>query len=572
MTFDSEPFAATGGATGEGDGAGCFQGSLLGQYLAILMMMHGVFGAAVWAVSYPVSPQTWLVVLAGAWVAVRAAGAFRGRWFSPLVTLGLLAAVGTAVLASASPAVFVLAAPPVFVAMLVITFVADLGDAGVAAPLAALVHRVGWPRLTFIILAVIFVGYMIVLPTGFWIYEQTHPPESGRVLEDLTYGEQVRIQCMKAMTAMIFFAIGAAVGSYLNVVAYRLPQGESVVSRSSRCPRCETEIRRQDNVPILGWMLLNGKCRACRAPISSRYPIVEVICAAIFLLFYFVELISGGVNIPVRQPNFHGGVVWIIFYQQWDVIRLYCYHCLAISTAFAFALMDHDRQRAPVSSVAIAVGLLLAPVVIWPELLPIPLFYAASVWLQPPWLQAAVTALVGGASGAVLGWLVAWAIDLGGAADRGRARVQLAVCLAVVGMSVGWQASIAVIAFALGMSIVLRLVFSRQSQQPPVGMGLLVLVAFVIHHALWRFVITHAADWWPSHRTTPIGWVVVATSLVMLVAFGRLLARSNAPPAANEPLAHVEGESLYFHPDAASSDVSLPTSEAPNSESRPGSW
>lgn len=83
--------------------------------------------------------------------------------------------------------------------------------------------------------------------------------------------------------ALIFLA-GLAIGSFLNVVAHRLPRGESLVTPPSRCPRCETPIRWYDNVPVLGWLLLRGRCRACGEPISWRYPAVELATGVLFAL------------------------------------------------------------------------------------------------------------------------------------------------------------------------------------------------------------------------------------------------------------------------------------------------
>ena len=77
--------------------------------------------------------------------------------------------------------------------------------------------------------------------------------------------------------------LGAAVGSFLNVVAYRLPRGESLVSPRSRCPSCDTPIGPFDNVPVLSWLLLRGRCRSCGERISSRYPLVEALTAAVFV-------------------------------------------------------------------------------------------------------------------------------------------------------------------------------------------------------------------------------------------------------------------------------------------------
>src|SRR5215218_1230071 len=75
---------------------------------------------------------------------------------------------------------------------------------------------------------------------------------------------------------------GLVVGSFLNVVAYRLPRGESLVRPGSRCPACGVAIRPYDNVPVLSWLVLRGRCRNCRAPISARYPLVELVTAGLY--------------------------------------------------------------------------------------------------------------------------------------------------------------------------------------------------------------------------------------------------------------------------------------------------
>ena len=77
------------------------------------------------------------------------------------------------------------------------------------------------------------------------------------------------------VVALIFLA-GLAIGSFLNVVAYRLPRGESLASPPSHCPSCDTPIKWYDNVPVLGWLMLRGRCRSCGEPISWRYPVVEL--------------------------------------------------------------------------------------------------------------------------------------------------------------------------------------------------------------------------------------------------------------------------------------------------------
>jgi leader peptidase (prepilin peptidase) / N-methyltransferase len=78
------------------------------------------------------------------------------------------------------------------------------------------------------------------------------------------------------------FLFGLAIGSFLNVVIYRVPRHQSIVSPRSACPRCATPIRERDNVPVVSWLILRGKCRTCREPISLRYPLIELTCAALF--------------------------------------------------------------------------------------------------------------------------------------------------------------------------------------------------------------------------------------------------------------------------------------------------
>jgi len=86
-----------------------------------------------------------------------------------------------------------------------------------------------------------------------------------------------------AFLLAFFAAAGAVAGSFANVCIHRLPRGESVVHPPSRCPRCGARVAWHDNVPVLSWLLLGGRCRACRAPISLRYPLVEAAGAALFL-------------------------------------------------------------------------------------------------------------------------------------------------------------------------------------------------------------------------------------------------------------------------------------------------
>jgi len=113
--------------------------------------------------------------------------------------------------------------------------------------------------------------------------------------------------------------LGLVLGSFLNVVVWRVPRGESVVRPPSACPACGHRIRARDNVPVLGWLLLRGQCRDCGSPISARYPLVEALCAALF------------------------AVMVLRFGADWE---LPAYLYLA-AVGLALALIDLDTKRLP---------------------------------------------------------------------------------------------------------------------------------------------------------------------------------------------------------------------------------
>lgn len=141
---------------------------------------------------------------------------------------------------------------------------------------------------------------------------------------------------------VFLFALGACVGSFLNVVVWRLPRGESLVLPPSHCPKCGHHLAWYDNIPILGWVFLSGRCRYCKEKISPRYPIVELITALIFagcylLLFVaqigpvaakntFVPSPTGGVMLEPLNPVAH-----------WPLLLLYL---VILSCLLAASLID----------------------------------------------------------------------------------------------------------------------------------------------------------------------------------------------------------------------------------------
>ena len=91
---------------------------------------------------------------------------------------------------------------------------------------------------------------------------------------------------MEVILIVMMFLLGTAIGSFLNVVIYRIPEGESIVFPSSRCQSCHTPLKWYHNIPLFSWIFLGGKCSFCKEPISKQYPFVELITGLIFVVLF----------------------------------------------------------------------------------------------------------------------------------------------------------------------------------------------------------------------------------------------------------------------------------------------
>jgi prepilin signal peptidase PulO-like enzyme (type II secretory pathway) len=166
------------------------------------------------------------------------------------------------------------------------------------------------------------------------------------------------------LTASWFAVVGACIGSFLNVVAYRMPRRMSVVWKPSHCPNCGHYIRARDNLPVLGWLLLRGRCRDCQAPISPRYAIVEAIMGAAFFVLAYVELSTGGANLP-------GGPIALplsLAYLEnppWPLLLTFAFHATLLCFLMAAALIALDEGLAPVTLLLFAAAVVVAATLHW---------------------------------------------------------------------------------------------------------------------------------------------------------------------------------------------------------------
>jgi leader peptidase (prepilin peptidase)/N-methyltransferase len=143
---------------------------------------------------------------------------------------------------------------------------------------------------------------------------------------------------MNIVLLLLLILVSLSVGSFLNVVIHRLPRGESLVSPRSQCPSCNEPIRFYDNIPLLSFLILDGKCRHCGAPISWRYPIVEGFTALIILSLFtvygwsghffafgilmlilipisFIDLETGFIPDKLTFPAFVIGIIFLVVFQ-----------------------------------------------------------------------------------------------------------------------------------------------------------------------------------------------------------------------------------------------------------------
>ncbi len=245
------------------------------------------------------------------------------------------------------------------------------------------------------------------------------------------------------LIAVWIFATGGAIGSFLNVVVYRLPAGLSLSWPGSFCPQCKHPIRWHDNVPVLGWILLRGRCRDCRRPIPLRYPAVEALVAGLYLLLGVVEGLGGAANLPVRPVPVAGGVIGPALGSA-QVAGLLAWHLLLISTLLPAALIEYDGQRVPrrLFGPALVVGLVGSAC--WGWLHPVP---AIGVGWRPA--AGLLDALVGLVAGGLLGLAGRW---LSG--PKNDDSVPLAG--AVVGLFLGWQAAVVIVVPSLAAAAVAR--------------------------------------------------------------------------------------------------------------------
>lgn len=316
-----------------------------------------------------------------------------------------------------------------------------------------------------------------------------------------------------ALLLLWLFSVGACVGSFLNVVIYRLPIGMNLVHPPSRCPRCLHGIRSLDNIPILGWFKLRGRCRDCGLPISFRYPLVEMIVGTLFVVVALSESFTTYSIAP--QSYFTRPAL-----TQFEPIPLwltYSLHVLLLTTLVAAAGMEIDGSRIPWTLFA---PVLLAGVVMsafYPEIHRLPW---RSDWDVVNWRAGLLDSFSGLAVGTLLGLAIAEGWWIGGS-RRIWPRFSPVLLFASIGLVFGWQFVVHLAAVTMLVVMLLNLIGQATGGYVFIPItaiaGGLVLAAIVVWNTDFWITLARAPTW-----SIPISLVVTAIAA--------WLARTFAPP------------------------------------------
>ena len=180
------------------------------------------------------------------------------------------------------------------------------------------------------------------------------------------------------MVFLFVFVFGACIGSFLNVLVYRLPAGMSLIRPGSHCPKCGHPIRPYDNVPVLGWLMLRGRCRDCKEPISARYPIVELLTALLFLAVAVAEQNSITTHRPSPPESTQAHAeeaepsTVLPTISEAEIAGRYFYRVFLISGLWAAVLMQLDDKRIPRAFFLVLLVAGFLPPILWPRFHPIP--------------------------------------------------------------------------------------------------------------------------------------------------------------------------------------------------------
>jgi len=385
-----------------------------------------------------------------------------------------------------------------------------------------------------------------VVVTSLILASADRPPEVGELL--LARGAEVII------VLWVLWA-SCSIGSFLNVVAWRMPRGQSIGGRSI-CPHCGSKLPARDNIPVLSYLALGGRCRACAASISIRYPLVELLVGVSITAVVVGELF--GFSLPHRSVHDLVRPSWAVPVSA-PLVATTIHHAVALSVVWACGVIRLDGYQLPTQLVWVGMLLIVVPMLVFPELMIVP-WQAdiAAAWrsLDASHIDALLRVITAVAAGVFWGRLLGQSF-CGGADPKldplGKSTARLIDLIAILTIAiivVGWQASPGLLVITMLLAIAskpLPLSYARQSadqrdvvpsgdasdnglagsgtrqgfppaahQGPPDPLARFAIalpIALTVQLAAWRPL--HEAAWYPSDGSSP--WVFLGWSLLVVV-------------------------------------------------------
>ncbi len=366
-------------------------------------------------------------------------------------------------------------------------------------------RRPNWPY------RIAWLGIGLALLAYVGVQTASHAWSMGRRSYGIDWQLSFVASLFDATIAVFFFVVGACIGSFLNVVAYRLPLGRYIGGHSA-CPYCQTPIDGVDNVPFLAWIKLRGRCRTCRLPISIQYPLIEISVAVVFLIVYLSEFASGGANLPsIGNAVGRGGILRVSITPTL-VMRSFIYLFL-LSSLIAAALIAIKRRRAPPSLFVWGALPLVCLALIMPSTLVVPWRVAQGLGPVEARLDSFVTLLSGAVAGVALARLLSplaypgFDRSLMSSDAMSSGARQFILAMALAGAAVGWQSSVAlvwcVVLCALVGALAISWIFGSRHNEPsrlnkvePYDLTVWVWLGLLLFRANWSRI--NSLQLWPE--------------------------------------------------------------------------
>lgn len=276
------------------------------------------------------------------------------------------------------------------------------------------------------------------------------------------------------LSCALVVALGAIIGSFLNVVIHRLPREESIVFPNSRCPACATAIKAYDNIPVISWVVLRGRCRSCSSPISARYPGVELLTG----LLYGAVFLRDGLSYAL----------------PFDLIFMTMLIALIFIDAEHMILPDAINYPGMVFAILARLALpYLTGTPYFDDLSPM-LLKAFSGW--PVWAVSLVGALLGALAGGGVLWLIGFVWEkLRGVEAMGLGDVKM---MLMVGAFLGWRLTL--LTLFLGVisgsvtGVLLMLKRRERNLQMLLPFGIFLGIGAIISLLVGKYLITWYAS------------------------------------------------------------------------------